>query len=133
MGTRSTLHIQDDNNKTIASVYRQYDGYPTGMGQDIFDILNKGQVELRNGFAANDKVPAQFNGIECLGAYLIGQLKGDSIGNVYLTTADDRQEYDYFITSKNDTVHLRIQDYVGTTLFDNILSEFNSELVEQNM
>lgn len=130
MGTRSTLHIQDEDKKTIASVYRQYDGYPTGMGMDIRNALNAGQVELRNGFSGGDAVPAQFNGMGCLGAFLIGQLKGDKIGNVYLSDADDRQEYNYFLSPENDALHMRVTDWRDNEIFNGILAEFDGELVE---
>lgn len=141
MGTRSTLHIQDEDKKTIVSVYRQYDGYPSGMGEDIRTALNNGQVELRNGFSGGDEVPKQFNGIQCLGAFLIGALKGvhkndegvttAQIGNIYLTDALDRQEYNYFLFPQNDTVHMRVESG-RDVLFNGLLSEFDGRLVGNN-
>lgn len=32
MGTRSIIHVKDGR-KTIVTLYRQYDGYPSGMGE----------------------------------------------------------------------------------------------------
>jgi hypothetical protein len=128
MGTRSTIHIQDDDLKTVASLYRQYDGYLEGMGLDIRNALNNGQVELRNGFSGGDKAPKQFNGMTCLGAYLIGQLKGDTIGNVYLTDSEDRQAYDYFIYPNDGTVNMRAESD-SEVLYDGILAEFDPELI----
>ena len=34
MGTRSIIHVKDER-KTITTIYRQYDGYPSGMGDLI--------------------------------------------------------------------------------------------------
>ena len=39
MGTRSTTAIRDENGKTLVTIYRQYDGYPTGHGQELADFL----------------------------------------------------------------------------------------------
>ena len=46
MGTRTLVHIKDGK-KTIATIYRQYDGYPSGMGEDIKRILNKGSGSFK--------------------------------------------------------------------------------------
>ena len=83
MGTRSLTHIKDDNGQTLVTLYRQYDGYPTGMGEDIKTALNNGQVSITNGYSMGDEAPATFNGMGCLGAFLVGELKEKKIGNVY--------------------------------------------------
>lgn len=147
MGTRSTLHIKDDDGSHIVSVYRQMDGYPTGMGMDIKTALNNGQVELRNGFGGGDAIPKNFNGMTCLGAFIIGALKGvkadvenytlkgatGQIGGIYLTTPDDRQAYDYFLapTKDGNTVNMRVETG-GREIFNGLLAEFDGQLVEEN-
>lgn len=78
MGTRSLLHIKDEG-KTLVTLYRQYDGYPTGMGKDIKDALAKGKARLTNGYSGSDKNPEVFNGMGCLAAYLVVELKGRMI------------------------------------------------------
>lgn len=130
MGTRSTLHIKDGK-KTLASIYRQHDGYPTGMGTDIKKLLNNGKVELRNGYNGGDSIPSQFNGLQCLGAFIIGALKGDSIGGIYLTDSKDRQEYNYFLSQKNELISLKVTDYDNKTIFNGLLTEFDGETVEK--
>ena len=143
MGTRSTLHITEEDGTHLASVYRQMDGYPTSMGNDIKTLLNNGNVELRNGFSRGDKIPHQFNGMMCLGAFLIGALKGvnsdieefsykgatANIGKIYLTTKKDRQAYDYFLTQVGNGVNLKVKTG-RKTLFDGPLSEFDGEKAE---
>lgn len=147
MGTRSTLHIKDDDGTNLVSLYRQYDGYPTGMGMEIKTALNNGQVELLNGFDSDSFIPKNFNGMACLGAFIIGALKGvkadvenytfkgatGQIGGIYLTTPDDRQAYDYFLAPTKDgsTVNMRVETG-GREIFNGLLSEFDGQLVEEN-
>lgn len=155
MGTRSLVNIKDDDGKTIVTLYRQYDGYPTGMGQDIKDALNGGDVELLNGFSGQ-KSPAAFNGIGCMAAYLIGALKHrlaekvtpnpkldkligkddrNPIGNVYLyppDTNDVGEEFVYTLQpdKKGTTVALQVEAY-GKKIFKGSLKTFNPEKVEK--
>ena len=134
MGTRSLVHIKEGNT-TIATIYRQYDGYPSGMGVDLRTALNNGQVELRNGFSGGDKVPSQFNGMGCLGAFLVGKLKDDKIGNIYLmkpNTKDVGEEFVYTLTDKDGTVNLKVIDtWKKTTLYNGLLAEFDANLIEE--
>ena len=129
MGTRSTLHIKDGK-KTIASIYRQYDGYPTGMGKDIKTLLNDGDVRVQNGFSSSDVIPKHFNGLRCLGAYLIGALKTDKIGGIYLTDSKDRQEYNYFLSLDNSDIAMKVTNYENKVIFKGLLSEFDADIVE---
>lgn len=85
MGTRSMTYVIDDyDNKTpIISLYRQFDGYPAGMGQDLYNFLANRQVV--NGFG--EKSVLTSNGIDDLAAQLVCYLKNDkyaTTGNVYL-------------------------------------------------
>lgn len=135
MGTRATVHVQRKG-KTLVSIYRQYDGYPSGLGSEILSHL-KG-CDILNGFNKH-KSPAFFNGVECLGAYLVGMLKlcpynkafGESnpIGNVYLTAADDRQEFNYFINYPGGAfeagvLHLKVTDYKNDVLYSGPLDAY---------
>lgn len=97
MGTRSLTHIKDGED-TLVTIYRQYDGYPDGMGIELADIL-KGKT-IVNGFSSDDQ-PA-FNGMGCLAAQVIKELK-DGIGNVYIAVpnANNRwEDYVYEITGE---------------------------------
>lgn len=85
MGTRSMTYVIDeyDNKTPITSLYRQYDGYPTGMGQDLYNFLANRQTV--NGFG--EKSVLVSNGMDDLAAQLVCYLKNDkyaTTGNVYL-------------------------------------------------
>lgn len=133
MGTRTLVHIKDGK-KTIATIYRQYDGYPTGMGEDIKEILNNGEVEILNGFGGSSKVPAQFNGIGCLAAYLVGELKEQKIGNVYLMAVNSKdcgEEFVYTISESKGKLNLKVFDvYENKTLYNGPLMGFCGETAE---
>lgn len=105
MGTRSTTHIfgLPEDSKTTAdalkklsplvSMYQQYDGYPSGHGTVLAEFLDG--MTIVNGFG--DGTPAKAaNGPGCFAAQLVKYLK-DGIGGLYITTAEDRQEFNYFI------------------------------------
>jgi hypothetical protein len=133
MGTRTLVHIKDGK-KTIATIYRQYDGYPSGIGEDIKRILNNGEVEILNGYNGSSKTPSQFNGMGCLAAFLVGELKEQKIGNVYLLAANSKgvgEDFVYTLSDKNGTVYLKVQDvYSKKILFSGPLKEFNGEKAE---
>jgi hypothetical protein len=129
MGTKSLVHVKDDK-KTLVTLYRQYDGYPSGMGADIKRILNEGDVKVLNGFSRSQKSPEFFNGAGCLSAYLVGQLKKNSIGDVYLYPPNSEglgEEFVYTVTvTKKNTVNLRILDvYKNKILFNGQLKDFS--------
>lgn len=101
MGTRSLTHIKGDDGKTLVTIYRQFDGYPSGMGQELSDLC--GKVTLVNGYMDEDW-PTTANGMGCLAASLIAELKSEGgkpkIGNVSIHIADDTdcwEEYVYTI------------------------------------
>jgi hypothetical protein len=133
MGTRSLVHIKEGK-KTIATIYRQYDGYPTGMGDDIKEILNDGMVNILNGFALNHQVPKQFNGMGCLAAYLIGELKNKKIGNVYIyptNSKDVGEDFTYTISEDLGILNLKVvENYNNKTIFKGMLTSFDGKRVE---
>ena len=89
MGTRSlTTVIQtgkwDGKNykHKLITMYRQYDGYPSGMGKDLAEFLNGGK--LVNGISLmNGDTSLVFNGAGCLAAQLVAHFK-DGAGGFYL-------------------------------------------------
>jgi hypothetical protein len=133
MGTRSLVHIKEGK-KTIATIYRQYDGYPTGMGDDIKEILNDGMVNILNGFGLNHQVPKQFNGMGCLAAYLIGELKNKKIGNVYIyptNSKDVGEAFTYTISEDLGILNLKVvEKYNNKTIFKGRLTSFDGKRVE---
>jgi hypothetical protein len=105
MGTRSLTRVietwKDDDGKDkkqlLVTVYRQYDGYPSGHGLELAEFLNSGTVV--NGIGADAKTKV-FNGAGCLAAQMISHLKGDSAGGIYIypnDTKDAWQNYEYHI------------------------------------
>ena len=132
MGTRTLVHIKDGK-KTITTIYRQYDGYPTGMGDDIKEALNLGNVTILNGFGGQT-VPSHFNGMGCLAAFLIGELKQKKIGNVYIFPANSKdvgEEFTYTLSESNGNVKLKVvENYKNKTIFNGLLKDFYGETVE---
>ena len=100
MGTRSTIGFIEaytdgkDKDKylyrKICKIYQQYDGYLSGVGQNLVDFLKSGKPV--NGISSkNEKV---FNGIGCLAAQYVAENK-QGAGNLYITQLTDTQEYNY--------------------------------------
>jgi hypothetical protein len=94
MGTRSLTFVYDGE-MPIINMYRQFDGYPTGHGQELAEFLLSG--ELVNGYG--DKQSVQFNGMGCLAAQMIANFK-NSVGGFYIYSVDSTdcwQEYEYHV------------------------------------
>lgn len=140
MGTRSLVHIHDKDRDSdlLVLLYRQYDGYPTGMGKDIKAILCNGKSVITNGFGMGQKAPEVFNGMGCLGAFLVKELK-ENIGNVYLEPVvqagnDFGQEFEYHVFLRDEKVFLSIDEvYRGNTIYEGPIAEFDPETVEKKM
>jgi hypothetical protein len=108
MGTRAITILKDDD-REIAVLYRQFDGYPDAMGADIVKALGGGR-EVVNGYNS----PSQINGGNDMAVQLIAWMKHDatvgstynpqsinSTGGLYLYPAgthDCGQAYTYTIT-----------------------------------
>lgn len=106
MGTRSLTKFINENDKVVACVYRQYDGYPSGHGKDIEDCL--GSRELVNSYS---KPATQVNGIGCAAAMLVAAIK-DGCGNVYLFPTDaENQEYTYTVYGVGSALHVKVEAY----------------------
>lgn len=80
MGTSGLTVVLDEDNKPITGIYFQSDGYPEGFGITTAKLINKTIV---NGIPLNNKSFDIANGMECLAAQLIRDLKQD-IGLVYI-------------------------------------------------
>ena len=83
MGTRSLAYVIDEKKNILATIYRQYDGYPEGMGYDLYNVL--AGRKLCNGFTSDTDYKEYSNGIGDLAAYIVHVLKDVCpIGTVYL-------------------------------------------------
>ena len=119
MGTRSLTRVietykdnktQKQVKKQLINMYRQYDGYPSGMGADLVEFLDGSKVV--NGLSSDDmKSTRVFNGAGCLAAQLVAHFK-DGAGGIYIepTSAKDcGQEYEYEIVVDFDTKKLTLR------------------------
>lgn len=136
MGTRSTTVFIERNkdeagkvtNKKICKFYKQFDGYPSGLGMQLAEFLSDG--ELVNGYGGSDK--KQFNGVGCLAAQVIDMLK-DGVGGLYMIpVSEGGQEYNYTITglspwTKDKTepaITIKVTDWNFKKLFEGTPKEF---------
>jgi len=112
MGTRSTtkfIETYTDNTgkkKTtkLMCMYRQFDGYPSGHGQELADFLKDGQLVNGLGTGQPEKV---FNGMGCLAAQAVKHFK-DGPGGFYIYPLNNRQEYNYEVIGDFNTRELTL-------------------------
>jgi len=115
MGTRSlTTFIEtykdeygNDKKNEIVTMYRQYDGYPSGHGLEIAEYLSKGT--LVNGLGYNEP-EIVFNGMGCLTAQVIADFKNGA-GGIYIQRSNKNsgEDYRYHIIGDYDTKELTIK------------------------
>lgn len=128
MGTRSTTHIYNGDKKELnklVSIYKQFDGYISGYGKDLFEFLNGFTVldGYTQDHTKSDKKYA--NGMDCLGLQLIAHFKNkNKVGGYYLTSSNDSQEYDYHIYLINNSIMLDV--YNDSLIFSGSLQDFGS-------
>ena len=94
MGTRCLTFVYVGAVPVI-NIYRQFDGYPSGHGHELAQFLNS--KTLVNGY--KDKNSAEANGMGCLAAQLIVQLK-HGVGGIYIypvSSTDCWQDYEYHV------------------------------------
>ena len=102
MGTRAVISVRDKENKKVVEIYKQFDGYPDGLGYSLEKFLK--DKYLVNGFRLENGLN-QVNGMKDLGIRLVTYLKNeeisrglklkfvkekswDSIGNLYIYNSD---------------------------------------------
>ena len=77
MGTRCLTFVYDGD-KAVINMYRQFDGYPSGHGQELAEFLMP--FKVINGIGSGQDVPGKFaNGMGCLAAQMIAHFK-NSVG-----------------------------------------------------
>ena len=131
MGTRSLTHIQNEHGTTLVTIYRQFDGYPSGMGQDLKDFL--APITLVNGIGQHDRAGTHANGVGCLAAQLLKHLKED-IGGIYIKapdSADCGEDYTYTVqVTDKKVIRLQVRGYKGKLLYDGPITAFDGATVE---
>lgn len=131
MGTRSLTMVKDANEEPICVMYRQYDGYPDGHGEELADFLK--DRRLVNGLGADKS--AVFNGMECLAAAMVANFKTEP-GGFYLYApsvweSGAGEDYRYVIyphqSHHGSKIYMRVEDYRGTELYDGPADDFTPE------
>jgi len=104
MGTRATIHIakreegvsfSEIPEKKLVSIYKHYDGYPESLGVTLADYLDGKRIV--NGLGGDRSTV--FNGLGCLAASLIAELKEEA-GEVYIDNPDcphSGLDYEYVV------------------------------------
>ena len=134
MGTRSIIRVVDENSGTLVTLYNQYDGYPSGVGAMIYDIL--GSLEMVNRVHLVADWNNLMNGLGDTARILISQMPSCRI--VPSDGTNFHQEYEYILycgpkVFDNSMDYLKltiIETYSLRVMFDGFLSEFPEFLVK---
>lgn len=125
MGTRSLTFVYDGE-EPVLCMYKQYDGYPSGLGRQLLDFL--APFVIVNGYGSNASKTIA-NGMGCLAAQLVCNFK-DGVGSVYLYPTDITdcgQEYEYHIYEKSEKLYIKVYDGVSNLgvepVFDGAITE----------
>lgn len=112
MGTRSTVKFYDESDEPILCVYQQYDGYISGVGHDLANFLIGKKIV--SGFGFDQMMENGFaNGIGCLAAqYVVERKRG--IGGFYLTTKDDKEEFNYEVRFIDNKFIINVDGFEGS-------------------
>ena len=121
MGTRSTVKFYEnfgEKDELILSVYHQYGGYIDGIGYKLANFIKN--AKMINGICDQTMEEGYANGIGCLAAQYVKKFK-TRIGGLYLTDANDKQEYNYEVRFIDGNFQIKVDDlFVGT--FDELLA-----------
>ena len=117
MATRAMISIakreegvsfSEEPNQTIVDIYHHWDGYPEGLGVTLASYLDDKSVV--NGIGSKDNEDLIFNGMGCLAASLVAELK-DVPGNVYIEPRESHAwiDYQYYIWGdEGKTIYISI-------------------------
>ena len=65
MGTQATIKIYDEQDNQLLCIYSQFDGYHSGLGVKLQNILRERKIV--NGFSMGDNEKSKVsNGMACL-------------------------------------------------------------------
>jgi hypothetical protein len=127
MGTRCLTEVLEQNGDVIITLYRQFDGYPTGHGKELKDFLEG--FHICNGIGIEQDKGKWANGMSCLAAQLVSYFK-EGIGGFYLYkpgTRDVWEEYIYTISENgNHTLNITVDDG-DMILYSGPIEDFNPE------
>ena len=127
MGTRATVKFFEQygpESVCICSVYHQYDGDLAWVGYDLAYLLQNRKII--NGFGWGMDMSQYANGIGCLAAQYVAKVKTE-LGNVYMTSPDNTQNYDYRIETRivedKEVLHITVHHF-EMLLFQGDVGEF---------
>lgn len=153
MGTRCTTTVWGGQDTPLITFYRQFDGYPSGHGQELADFLNG--YEIVNGIVVSrePRPMKQANGMSCLAAQIITHFKsnvenydfvktedgaerslreGDHIGNIYIqshdTAGSEAFHYDVKYNRDNEQLLIVVDNQSEWTV-----EEFDGDYIQQQM
>jgi len=112
MSTRSLTFVKDESNQVVLNMYRQCDGYPSGIGTELYEFLKN--IKMVNGLGQETQPVA--NGAGCLAAQIVAHFK-DGPGGVHLhnpSSKDCGQEYEYHITADLSGITVKVVETGGT-------------------
>ena len=120
MGTRSLTFVYEsakrgEKPEAIINMYRQFDGYPEGHGQELAEFLTTGT--MTNGLRMG-QTGRFFNGMGCLAAQLVCNFKTEA-GQFYLypvTAEDCGQDFEYHIYNIDGKLKIKVF-YCGCNFF----------------
>ena len=128
MGTRSLTYVYDGETP-IMCMYRQFDGYPEGHGQELADFLN--QLTVGNGIPEYGNLFTFANGMGDLAAQMLVFFK-KTPGGFYIHPIDFNQdcwqEYEYHVYEK----HVVVKN-PNEVIFDGYWSEFLTWTTEKEI
>jgi len=126
MGTRSLTYVYEGETP-IMCMYRQFDGYPTGHGQELANFLN--ELSVGNGISGKPDLFSFANGMGCLAAQMIVWFK-KTPGGFYIHPVDLNQDcwqdYEYHVYEK----HVVVKN-PNEVIFDGYWSDFLSWTTEE--
>jgi hypothetical protein len=97
MGTHCKISIYNEQNNHLLSLYCHYDGYyKGGVGEELENFLKPFNVV--NGLSGNQDNVA--NGMSCLALQIVTLFKKRP-GNVYVTSENVEEEYNYEVRYKD--------------------------------
>jgi hypothetical protein len=127
MGTRSLTFVYDDN-KPILNMYRQFDGYLSGHGQELASFMNSFD-EIVNGYSPGESRKVA-NGMGCFAAQMIAHFK-NSVGGFYIYPVDSTdcwQDYEYHVYED----YIRVIKH-GEEIFNGSWIEFDTLCDEETV
>jgi hypothetical protein len=126
MGTRSLTYVYEGETP-IMCMYRQFDGYPTGHGQELANFLN--ELSVGNGISGKPDLFTFANGMGDLAAQMIVWFK-KTPGGFYIHPVDLNQDcwqdYEYHVYEK----HVVVKN-PNEVIFDGYWSDFLSWTTEE--